>query len=188
MAIINNNPLVEGWSGMIGGTLVFRQVGNRMVVSAAPRPAKKRSSAQQNHHRRFKAAAAYAAAQFKQTEGRAYYEALALKHPEVNAYNLALADYFHAPQIHEVDTTAYTGKKGDRIWILATDDAGVAEVRVKLYATDGTLLEQGNALNKTAFWMYEAQQNLESYAPIVIHVEAVDRPGNTQCVTSGRHQ
>lgn len=183
MAIINNNPLIKGLSGMLGRMLVFRQTGNRMVVSTAPRTVHKRSNAQQQHHQRFKAASAYASAQFKHTEGRAYYEALALKKPEVNAYNLALADYFHAPQVTEIDTSGYSGRKADRIWIQATDDAGVVAVKVSVHTEDGTLLETGFTNFKGTYWVYEMQQNLSHHHGLKLTIEAVDRPGNVTSVT-----
>lgn len=39
-----------------------------------------------------------------------------------SAYSVAVADYFHAPDIKEVDLGGYTGTAGDLISVKVTDD------------------------------------------------------------------
>jgi hypothetical protein len=47
MARVSNNIITQGLSETIGGTLVFRQMGNQTVVAAVPRKSDKVPTAKQ---------------------------------------------------------------------------------------------------------------------------------------------
>ena len=44
--------------------------------------------------------------------------------------NVAVADFFHAPEIEEVDLEGYSGKTGELIRVKARDDVQVTRVAV----------------------------------------------------------
>ena len=100
--------------------------------------------------------------------------------PGKSAYNVAVADYFNAPNIKEVDLSNYTGEEGSTIRIKATDDFEVADVQVKIANADGTLVEVGNAVLQSdgLFWLYTATKLNESLQGDKITVTVSDIPGN----------
>ena len=65
-----------------------------------------------------------------------------------SAFNVAVADFFGAPSIDEIDLTGYAGQVGDSIRVRATDDFKVVEVQVSIVNSDGSLVEQGSAVKQ----------------------------------------
>jgi hypothetical protein len=60
MALSENNPLLKGARGTLGGTIVIKQYGNKIVLSNYPDMSKvKPSILQQEKRRNFKNAVAY---------------------------------------------------------------------------------------------------------------------------------
>jgi hypothetical protein len=97
-----------------------------------------------------------------------------------NAYNVAVADFLHAPSIDEIDLTKYKGKVGDSIRVRVMDDFKVAEVQLTIYNSDGSLVEQGPALQQgnVLDWIYTAQAENATLTGDKIVVRASDKPGN----------
>ncbi|MCJ2562760.1 MAG: hypothetical protein LN417_01550, partial [Candidatus Thermoplasmatota archaeon] len=97
----------------------------------------------------------------------------------ISVYNAAIRDYFHEPEIRDVDTSGYAGNSGEDIVIRAVDDVEVVSVHV-IIRKNGEVLEEGGAVrekyNKT-LWHYEAQKDLDIEG-CVIEVRAEDRPRN----------
>jgi hypothetical protein len=92
----------------------------------------------------------------------------------------AIADYLHAPDIERVDISGYHGQLDDVIRIEAIDDVVVQEVKVVIINSDGTLVEEGFAVQEaTGFeWTYIATAINDSLAGDRIEVYASDLPGN----------
>lgn len=68
------------------------------------------------------------------------------KTPNVtSAYNTAVADYFKASEIINVDTTGYNAATGGTIIVLATDDFKVQSVQVSILDEAGVILRTGEA-------------------------------------------
>lgn len=180
MAIVNKNLITKGLSGMLGGTLVFRRVGNKTVVSTAPTSTKPPTLAQQNQRDKFQQAVLYAKGQMADPLTKADYEAVAKGNGAPNAYNIAVADFFNAPDIIEVDLTNYTGQIADTIRVKVTDDFKVKSVSVEILNPDGSLVEKGNAViqaNKVD-WVYTATAVNASLIGDKITIKALDLPGN----------
>jgi hypothetical protein len=101
MAQVSSNPLITGWSGKFGDTLVFRTLRGKTFVSATPRKPDKRkeSDAQRKTRSTFKEAAAWARHVLQDPEKKTYYRfrAKALKLP--NAYTAAITDYMRKPKV-----------------------------------------------------------------------------------------
>lgn len=96
------------------------------------------------------------------------------------AYNVAVADFFSAPDIDEIDLSSYTGTVGDTIRVRATDDFKVTQVVVTIANADGSLVEEGEAVLQPngLDWVYAATVDNPSLEGDRILVQAIDRPGN----------
>ena len=165
MAKVHKNLIVQGLSGKFGGQVVFRQLRDgRTIVCAVPDfSGRVLSKEQKAHHAKFKLGAAYAKAAAKTEPKYAELAAGTMK----NAYNVALADFFHPPVIHSVE------RVDSFLDIQASDDVKVAKVLVTIFDEVGNVLERGEATQiDGAFWCYELGQEGR------VLVEAWDLPGN----------
>jgi hypothetical protein len=165
MAKVVNNIFVRGLSGQVGGQFVIRRLrdGRTIVCKIPDFSSRKLSEAQQEHHWRVKQASAYAR---DASRSKPIYAQLA-EGTMMNAYNVAMRDWFHAPEIHRL------GRYGAAVRIWATDDTQVAGVTVFVLDEKGEILEQGEAVQGRGDWW--------EYSPSVngrVVVEARDLPGN----------
>ena len=173
MAKVLSNLIVDGLSGSLGRDLVFRRLRDgRTILCVKPDFSKRKlSGQQQEHHQRFREGAAYARVAAKTQPRYAELAAGTMK----TAYNIALADWFHAPVIHTVDI--HEG----RIRVSASDNVQVAGVGVFVLDAQGTTLEQGQATRVDGLWW----EYLPATAPDEwgkIRVEACDLAGNVTSV------
>ena len=176
---IARNILLHGASGKIGDMLVIRQRGGRTILSQSPgERTKEPSEKQKAQQQRFQQAIIYGKSQMENEASKAEYEAKATNLK--SAYNVAVADFFHAPDIEEVDLTAYTGAVGDPIRVRAVDDFKVVKVHVAIFNGDGTTVEEGDAVQdeNALDWIYTATAVNESLEGDKIVVTASDNPGN----------
>jgi hypothetical protein len=124
MAKQSGNVVTHGLSGKIGNMLVFRQRAGQTIVSGMPRSSSvKASDLQIAQRRRFQRTVLYADAVTADPEQNEAYAAKAKKGG--TARNVAIADFFHAPDIENVDLSGYHGQPGDVIRIEVTDDFAV---------------------------------------------------------------
>jgi len=140
------------------GNLIFRKLKDGTIVVSSAQPKKnarqkrrakeKRSLAQRAHNDRFTEASAYGkAAQFDPV-----YQDLAAASPMMTAYNFAVSDWCHAPEIHGIE------HKNGRIRVQATDNVMVTRVRVTVLDEDGGTVETGEAVKKRGDWWEFATQ------------------------------
>jgi hypothetical protein len=122
----------------------------------------------------------YAKNQMENPEAKAAYEANAKGAGQPNAYNIAVADFFHAPDIEEVDFSAYTGAVGNTIRVRAIDDFKVEAVTIEIYNPDGSMVESGNAIKQAngLDWVYTATALNEDLSGDRVVIKASDMPGN----------
>jgi len=176
MAESRNNIIVRGMSGSIGKQLVFKQYGDRTIVSAMPDMSKVvKSKKQKAENVKFSEASAYAQAQMADPVSKAEYKAKAkgLQKP----HNVAIADFYNPPEIRKIDATDVRATK--TVTIYAIDDFMVTDVTVEVYDTDGVLLEQGHAVETSQwFWAYQIMGDISSLNGIRLVVAAFDKPGN----------
>ncbi len=180
MAKSKNNVVTHGLSGKVGDILVFSQRAGKTIVGKVPR---KRSTqptaAQKQQLQRFQQAVIYAKGVMANAVQKAAYKASA-KAGE-SAYNIAVADMLHAPNIESIDLSTYKGNIGDKITIIATDDFKVVQVSVTIENADGSLVEQGNAVQdaqNNLQWVYTATAANTDLTGDKITVKATDTPGN----------
>lgn len=179
MAESKNNIVTHGLSGKVGDLLVFSQRNGKTVVSKAPKERTGELSDKQKAHKlKFQKAVLYAKAALANPIKNQMYEARADSAKGITTYNVAVADLLNAPDIEEIDLSGYSGTPGDLIKITATDDFEVVAVTVKIENADGSLVEQGTAVNNGAEWIYTATASNPDLAGDKITVQATDNPAN----------
>ncbi len=164
---------------MLGDMIVFRQVNGRTIIATKPQQSEKKSEKQLAHQKKFQSAVIYGNSVTADPAKKAEYEAG--KGEKFNSpYQVAVADFLNAPDIEEVNLKMYSGSIGDLITIRATDDFKVSEVLVSIHNPDGSLVEEGSAVQKagTPDWVFTAKVKNESLAGDKITITAYDMPGN----------
>ncbi len=180
MAIVDNNPIIEGLRGKLGKMLVFRQRKGKTVVSVMPQKTNKPPSpAQVTRRTKFKLAVQYAQSVMQNPEASAWYTVRLGTHQSI--YHAALSDYLHAPQIVNIDRQHYKGRTGDPVLIAIAPEGNPTTVTVSFYTPEGQLAEEGTAMpgTKDTEWSYTAQQSLPNWQALRVVVRATDKPGNT---------
>jgi hypothetical protein len=168
------NGTVKGFRGKIGG-LIFRQLPDGTTVMSQgqskknsrekKRAKERRSARQKEHNNRFQEAVFYARAAAR-TE--LLYAELAAVRPMWTAYNAAMHDWFHAPEIGCI------AQQEGRIFVDVSDDARVTKVRVTVLDGDGCVLVTGQAVREEGDW-WQFVSHAEGKTVIA---EAWDLPGN----------
>jgi hypothetical protein len=179
MAESKNNVITRGLSGLIGDMIVFSNRHGKTIVSNKPKERTGvQSEVQKAHKAKFQQAILYAKASINDpTTTQGYKKASG---DGVTPYNVAVADFFRAPDFQSVDLSTYAGKIGDTIKVRVTDDFKVKEVSVTIQNADGTEVEKGNAVQMagTDDWLFTAKKANASLDGDKIVIRASDIPGN----------
>ncbi len=174
------NPALERLRGQVG-ELVFKQYGDKLVVSRRPDMSRvKWSRAQRAGRERFQEAILYARRIKADAPARAAYEAAAQRKGK-RAWNLMIADFLNPPVVDEIDARGYDGKAGDCLQVRAHDDFEVLGVTVMLATVEGAILEQGAAVETprgSGCWVYAATTDVLHGTTVRITATATDRPGH----------
>jgi hypothetical protein len=181
MAKVKLNPVLEQFRGQIGD-LIFKRYGDETVISRKPDiSGRELSPAQLAAQARFREAAIYGRMVMADPAAKALYDEAAQEKGKP-VFSLTVADFFNAPEIHEIDLSTYNGVIGDEIGITASDDFEVTGVQVSLTDGDGNPIENGAAVETPANsgnWIYNATAAVASGTTVRIAVTASDRPGGT---------
>ncbi|MFA0964968.1 hypothetical protein AB9P05_24380 [Roseivirga sp. BDSF3-8] len=179
MAVIENNPWIEGARGMVRGAIVYRQRAGRTIVSARPATSSRPLSEKQKaHHRRFREATAYSK-RVKEDDGLfAKYAAAA--EGFISWQNLAVRDYMHAPVVEKVVAEEFTGKAGEVLEVYGSDDFGICSLQVRVMDGRGAVLESGecNELMVNEVYAYNLKRDVDLVNGVRVRVEAADAAGN----------
>ncbi len=179
MARSKNNVVTHGLSGKVGDLLVFSQRNGKTFVGKVPKESTKELSEGQKAHRlKFQKAVLYAKSVLNDPAKKELYEEGVDRSKGQTTYNVAVADLLNAPDIESIDLSAYTGNVGDVIRIMVTDDFGVEEVKVKIENGDGSLVEEGNAVNSGVEWIYTATVQNTDLVGDKVTITASDAPAN----------
>ena len=184
MSEVDLNPTVDGYRGSIG-RLVFRKYKGRTIVGKKPVRTKEQGMEELARQERFKEGVAYAKSVLADPVAREFYAPIALQR-DISVYNAAMGDFLKLPTIKPLRLSKYKGNIGDVIEIRATDDIGLADLDVKIRAQDGTLIEQGKAVEigeRSGKWTYTATAQVALGSDIFIEVEGVDHAGNETKIT-----
>jgi hypothetical protein len=104
----------------------------------------------------------------------------------IPAYNLAVADWFVAPRVLEINVDRWTGKIGQVIRVKARDNVMVAKVLVVIRNEQGKVLEAGEAQQAvpgSAWWHYTTRTTVPMAHFPSVKAFAKDLPGNTASFT-----
>jgi hypothetical protein len=126
---------------------------------------------------KFRLGALYAKGVKADPEQRAFYEGLAASRGS-RLHVVIMTDYLKAPVVKAIDLGGFQGVMGDPIRVTALDDAQVVAVTVQIRGQDGTLLEEGAAIEAGDKWVYATTVAHPADTPVTITATAVDRPGN----------
>lgn len=188
MAKVRKNFLIRGLDGVLGGQFLVRtgKISGRTNVFAKTDCVTRHdvSPAQGAHKQAFHEASAYADAN---RENPIYIaKAKGKKDKKRQPYNVAIADWFHPPQVLEIDLKGWRGAIGEVIRVLAADDVRVAQVRIEISEETGAIVEAGEATkNYTQWWEYAVQGAMRGECTVT--VLASDLPGHvTQASASKR--
>jgi hypothetical protein len=176
MARVQSNLVIHGLSGMLGKQVVVRRQKNgEYILAAAPnRRQGELSDTQKEHRERFRQAILYA----KTAQTAAEYQDIA-KSRGKSAFNVAIADFMHPPEIIQIDLSDYHGSTGQPIDITTVDDVKVKTVGVLIATDDGTVVEKGSAEPVPAVanqWRYTSTAAAPS-ASVKIVVDVADLAG-----------
>jgi hypothetical protein len=175
MAKVRNNLIMQGLSGLLGNQLLIRQdKAGRTIIGARPqfKPNRVFSDTQKLHQGSFREAAAYA----QSARNEAIYASKAAGTP-MNPFNVALADWFHAPEILDIDLGGWSGQAGQVIRIKALDDVLVKQVTVAINDGSGAPLEEGPATQVDNLW-WEYTTHSTASGNLTVLATARDMPGN----------
>jgi hypothetical protein len=156
-----------------------RTIWSQVPHSSAQTPSEK----QQEHRRRFREAIRYAQ---EAARTMPIYAELAAKSPMRTACNIATTDWFHPPEIVEVDLSGWTSRAGEPIRVQAVDDVQVKQVSVAITDEKDVVLEQGAAtLGEGEWWLYRT--TVPARGNPKVRVTAEDLPGNIAEVMKSRN-
>lgn len=126
----------------------------------------------------FKQSVEYAKKAIRDPEIKAAYQKMAL--PGQTAYNLAIRDAGHAPEVLDIDATEYSGVPGQVIIVEAVDDFTVKSLSVFITSASNRLIESGEAvlLPDGIHWLYKVQKRNQKVNGCTIKAAATDLPGN----------
>jgi hypothetical protein len=174
MPKVRYNGSVQGFNGKLGG-LIFRTLPDgTTIVSTAPaektgrqkkRALLKRSAAQNAHNSHFRRGV-YSAKEAARI--LPVYQERADTTPTWTAYNHAMYDWFHPPQVGCV------AQEDGYILVEASDDVLVTKVKVTVLDDENRVLQTGEAVREQDDWWEFASQTEGK----TIVAEAWDLPGN----------
>jgi len=177
MAKVLNNLIMKGLSGSLGNQIVLRQgKGGRTIVAAKPGNVTRTfNPSQLAQQEAFRKAIAYA----RSAKAEAVYLTKA-QGTNLSAFNVAIADWFSAPEVLEIDTENWTGTVGQVIRVKAQDDTQVTKVSVQIVDAQGNVLEEGEAVQADGlWWAYTTTTTVADPATSGINAKAYDLPGNS---------
>ena len=180
MAKVRNNIFVRGLSGAIGDQFVIRTTrSGKTIIANKPRFDDQRefTEKQKTHQDAFREATTYA--RFAKTQP--LYIEMA-KGSGSTAYNIAISDWFGAPQVLEINVDNWTGEIGQTIRVKARDNVKVAGVAVVIRDANEKILEMGAAVQSeegSVWWTYTTQALVTMTPFPTVEAIAQDLPGNT---------
>ncbi len=169
MAKLTNNAVISGLSGSLGKDHYARhRKDGRTIISRKPDFSNRQfSEAQIEVQSGMKAASAYARVACKVNPIYAMLAKKKAKKKVRNAYNVAVGDWFNAPEIDRIEW------HDGHIRVLASDDVLVTKVTVTILNEAGQRLEQAEAHSSQGIlWDYQAMHRG------LVRVEAWDFPSN----------
>ena len=160
------------------GDLIVRCINGEYYVVKPPFRRKDPTENQVEHRKRFSKALRYAARATREGSPKREAYVDAAEREGRQPKNVAVSDWFHPPEIEDVDFSEYHGRAGDKIVICLVNEARVHSVRLTISEPDGNTIERGHAVRTAKLeWTYTATEDLPGDdATFTISVR--DLPGN----------
>jgi hypothetical protein len=179
MTQITHTVYWKSTDGEAKKTVFFRETLDKILEEGSLNNARIVENPDEDFNLHLQQATIYAKTRMLNKNDKALYEEKIMETYQT-AYTIAVADFLNAPDIEEVDLTAYRGRKDDAIRIRVTDDFRVDQVRVEIVEAGGKVLEAGNArLQKNSNdWWYKALTDNLYLEGDCIRIQATDLPGN----------
>lgn len=175
MAKVRNNIFVRGLSGDLGNQFTVRASrdgGTTVSAKTDFENDREPSEAQKAHQLNFRDAIFYG----QSMKGQEIYRIKA-DGTGKSPFNLAVADWFHAPEIIDLDLSGWNGLMGEPIRVRAHDDIKVTHVIIRILDAMGNLQEEGQATETGALWWDYATRG-NHVGAMTVHITATDLPGN----------
>jgi len=179
MATTKTNIITHGYHGKVGNQFVFRTRGSKGIIAAKPnRENVILSQAQKDQCKQFNSAVNYARAALQDPGQQEYYTSKATR--EKSAFNLAIADFLRKPCIDLIDASSYRGEIGDKILMIASDNAKIMAARISILDAGGIVLESGSCVQDavTTNWVYTASTSQVQMTGLSVLAMVTDRPGH----------
>jgi hypothetical protein len=180
MAKLYNNILIFGLNSALGGQLVNRKTcSGKTIIANKPLFDDNReyTETQKAHPAAVREATTYA--NFAKTQEVYINKA---KGTGATAYYIAIADWFGAPKVREINVDGWTGEIGQTIRVKARDNVMVARVSVVIRDAEDNVLEMGEAvqLEADSVWWNYTTKSLVPMTPFPsVEGIAQDLPGNS---------
>lgn len=173
-----NNNATHGIRGKVD-QLVYNHRNGRPHVS---KPAVKTAPPSANQMRvvlTFKQAVKYATAALLNDSLREAYKAKCKRGQ--TPFNLAVADFFRPPEVHEVDFSGFTNAAGSIIKTVVSDNFAVVSVKVRIERPNGTLIEEGYAIldDLAVYYNYTVTTDNANARGNLVSIIATDTPGHS---------
>ena len=154
MARGDKGTILSGFHGRLDDLIVIKQRNGKPVMCFYPKGKKVKWTENQKKHRiEFQFAIRYARLAIKDPVKLAFYEAR--EHDGINAYNLAISDYMHKPEIISIDIRKARGCDQYLIRVRAMDDFIVTQVRINLIDLTGNFKQVApTQFRHTDLWIY----------------------------------
>jgi len=101
MATVRTNPILNGLSGMLGKTIVFKNLRGKTIMANRPSPPQKQSEQQKTNRSKFRDASCWARMILLDPQKKDYYLKKAKKLKLPNAYTAAITDYMRSPRLSD---------------------------------------------------------------------------------------
>jgi hypothetical protein len=179
MADIYRNQFARGFRGTFSKELVVHQTGSgKTIVTSKPLFDENLIHTEKltMHQAAIRDAAIYASF----AEHEEVYIRMA-RATGSTAYALAVADWYAAPRVLEIDLDHWTGNAGETIRVKARDSVMVASVMLIIRDQQGQVLEMGEATLSQAgspWWNYTTQTPVPLQPFPSVQAIAFDLPGN----------
>jgi hypothetical protein len=175
---------IGGFSGSMGKMVFADQQKNGKTI-AYMKSQKAPTEAKLERKACFLEASAWADVALKDPETYAFYEK-AGRDLGKKTRNVAIGEYLCKPFIKPLDLSEYKGQIGNPIGIRVKDLIGMKEVNVEIRAQDGTLVEEGQAVQRDfrpLEWKYLATKPVALGSDVFIKIVGYNHVGTKAQIT-----
>jgi len=165
MATVRTNPIVNGLSGMLGRTIVFKTLRGKTIMANRPTPPKKQSEQQKTNRSKFRDASHWAHQVLLDPLKKEYYQNKAKKLKLPNAYTAAITDYMRNAKITMTTTTG-----SSTTYEVSKKDFELKKVEIVIRNTNGIVTEVRPVLkDRHNEWTFTiSKEELLSEAKVIV--------------------